>query len=179
MPGEDFIQGQMVPLSPGSVRFLSVTTTVNGAASSATQTLASTTGLQAGDKIYFETTADERTILSVDSGTVVTLTATISTTNGETVKKRHYVNDVLNVGQVRITGASGSEVFLVEPDDLESAQGKLWLIVADEGSEPFTVTGFATINGSSTMTFSTTFGAALIQYNSDSKHIAWALPPAV
>ena len=85
MPGEDFIQSAMLRFGAGSKYFVMAQTTVNGAANSATQTFANTAGFAAGDKIYFETTAEERTILSVDSGTVVTLTASINTTNGETV----------------------------------------------------------------------------------------------
>jgi len=64
-----------------------VNTTVNGAASNATQTLVSTAGMQAGDVIFFATTNASRIVSSVTNTTVVVLTATISTTNGEVVTR--------------------------------------------------------------------------------------------
>lgn len=64
-----------------------VSSTVNGAASSTTQTLASVGDLAAGMGLLFVTTGAFRRIVSVNGGAnQVTLDSTISTTNGETVK---------------------------------------------------------------------------------------------
>lgn len=62
-----------------------VITTVTTGASSATQTVGDTTYLYPGRVIYFGTSAAARTVSSVTSATVVVLTATISTTTGESV----------------------------------------------------------------------------------------------
>ncbi len=58
-----------------------------GGASSATQTLVSTAGMQPGDVLYFATTNATRIVSSVTNATVVVLTATISTTSGEVVTR--------------------------------------------------------------------------------------------
>lgn len=73
-------------LGDGTDDFLrnAITTTVNGAASSATQTFASAANFQVGDMVYFGTTAAYRTITGIATNTV-TLDSTISTTNGETI----------------------------------------------------------------------------------------------
>lgn len=62
-----------------------ISTTVTSGASSATQTVGSTAGMQAGDVLYFETTNAERIVSSVTNATTVVLTATISTTTSEVV----------------------------------------------------------------------------------------------
>lgn len=58
---------------------------INGAASSATQTLDSTTGAVAGQVHYFGVSNTTRTVDTVVSGTQITYTSTISTTDNETV----------------------------------------------------------------------------------------------
>jgi len=183
MPGEDFIQSQTCATPQTCVTHLAVVTTVNGAANSASQTLASTTGLQPGDRIYFATTGAERTILTVDSGTTITLTATISTTNGEAVRKRIYVDDIENIGSIRIKSDSTStstELFLVLPSDLTILYGRTWFIYADEAVEPIIVAidGGTSINAQSNVTLSTTFGAIAIQATTYGGWIAWVLTPA-
>ena len=136
MPGEDFIQASMLRISPGSKYFVMGQTTVNGAASSATQTFANTQSFAAGDKIYFETTGEERTILSVDSGTVVTLTATISTTNGETVNHNRYV-DLATCGTIVLDGQDGR--LYVQWDDITELEGRMWLIFSRSGDTTYQI----------------------------------------
>ncbi len=136
MPGEDFIQSSLLRFYAGSKYFVMAQTTVNGAASSATQTLVSTTGMAAGDKIYFETTGAERTILSVDSGTVVTLTATISTTNGETVNHNRYV-DLATCGTIVLDGQDGK--LYVQWDDIAELEGRMWLIFNRTGDTTYRI----------------------------------------
>lgn len=62
-----------------------ISTTVTSGASSATQTVGSTVGMQAGDSLYFATTNAYRIVSSVTDATTVVLTATISTTTSEVV----------------------------------------------------------------------------------------------
>lgn len=67
-----------------------VNTTVTTGASSATQTVGSTAGMQVGDTIFFATTNASRIVSSITSATVVVLTATISTTTSEVVTKLNF-----------------------------------------------------------------------------------------
>lgn len=67
-----------------------VATTVTTGASSATQTVGSTAGMQAGMSLYFQTSNAYRVVSSVTSATVVVLTATISTTTAEAVAAGPY-----------------------------------------------------------------------------------------
>ncbi len=67
-----------------------VNTTVTTGAPSATQTVGSTAGMAAGDVLYFGTTAVSRIVSSITNATTVVLTATISTTTGETVIKLNF-----------------------------------------------------------------------------------------
>lgn len=62
-----------------------LSTTVTSGASSATQTVGSTVGMQAGMSLYFATTNAFRIVSSVTNATTVVLTATISTTTSEVV----------------------------------------------------------------------------------------------
>lgn len=78
-----------------------VSTTVTSGASSATQTVGSTAGMQAGDSLYFATTNAYRIVSSVTNATTVVLTATISTTTSEVVYKGPY-------NQYDATGATRS-----------------------------------------------------------------------
>lgn len=63
----------------------SIATTVDTGAASATQTLDSTEGILPGDVLHFATADADRTVLSVTDGTILVLTATITTTTGEDV----------------------------------------------------------------------------------------------
>lgn len=60
-------------------------TTVTTGAASAVQQVADTTGMVANQTLYFRTADAWRVVSSVDSGTQVTLTATVTTTTGEVV----------------------------------------------------------------------------------------------
>lgn len=60
-------------------------TTVTTGASSATQTVGSTAGMQAGDVLYFATTAVYAAVASVTNSTTVVLGTSISTTTAEVV----------------------------------------------------------------------------------------------
>lgn len=62
-------------------------TTVGTGAASATQTLASTLGIVAGNTLYFATAGVFRTVLSVTNSTTLVLTATVTTTTGEAVSR--------------------------------------------------------------------------------------------
>ncbi len=84
-------------LSPGTwgsspyMEFLGVvpigtTTTVTTGAASATQLVGNTAGMVANKVLYFVTAGVERIIQSVTDGTHVVLTATVTTTSGETVR---------------------------------------------------------------------------------------------
>lgn len=64
-----------------------VSTTVTSGASSATQTVGSTAGMQSGDGIYFATTNVVGIVSSVTNATTVVLTASISTTTAEVVSR--------------------------------------------------------------------------------------------
>ena len=63
-----------------------ILTRINGAATSATQTVDSTRFLNAGDTILIDT--DQVTILTVDSDTVITLTGSITTADNDAIKRR-------------------------------------------------------------------------------------------
>ena len=65
-------------------------TTVTSGTSSATQTVGSTAGMQAGQSLYFRTTNAYRIISSITDGTTVVLAATISTTTAEVVEFGPY-----------------------------------------------------------------------------------------
>ncbi len=71
-------------------------TTVTTGASSAIQTVGSTTGMFAGLKLYFETADEYRTVVSVDSGTQITLDSSISTTTGEDVESYDATAEIYN-----------------------------------------------------------------------------------
>lgn len=184
MPGEDFIQSQTYATSQCEIALEATQTTVNGAANSATQTLADTTGLNDGDKIYFYTTGAERTILTVNSSTSVTLTATINTTNGETVRKRLYVNDIGNIGTIRIrslVSSTSAPLIIVPPSDQTTVYGRSWFIYADEAVQPIIITidGGAAINGNSDVTLSTnSYDCIILHARSDGGWIAWELNAA-
>lgn len=91
-----------------------VATTVTTGASSATQTVGSTTGMAAGDVLFFVGAQAERTISSVASATSVVLTATISTTTAEKVALT--VPCYANIGKSQ-QGPSGG-IIVVENDNL-------------------------------------------------------------
>lgn len=67
-----------------------VNTTASAAAVSATQSLTSTAGIQKGDTLYFNTSGVSGVVASVTNSSTVVLTASISTTNGETVTKLFF-----------------------------------------------------------------------------------------
>ena len=67
-------------------------TTVTSGASSATQTVGATDGMQPGTSLYFATTNAYRIVSSVTNATTVVLTATISTTTGEVVTQGPYIS---------------------------------------------------------------------------------------
>jgi hypothetical protein len=67
-----------------------VNTTVNGSATSATQTLVSTAGVQKGDTLYFGTAGVSQVVSSISSATVVVLAGSVASTSGETVTKLFY-----------------------------------------------------------------------------------------
>lgn len=77
-----------------------VATTVTSGASSATQTVGSTSGMRPGDSLYFVTTNAYRIVSSITDATTVVLTATISTTTAEVVMKGPY-NQYDSVGSTR------------------------------------------------------------------------------
>jgi hypothetical protein len=62
-----------------------IATTVGTGANSATQELADTTGMAAGDTLHFATAAVNRVIDHVVDGTHVVLTAAVNSTDGEAV----------------------------------------------------------------------------------------------
>lgn len=64
-----------------------VNTTVTTGATSATQTLGSTAGMQPGDVLYFATAAVNAIVSSVTNSTTVVLTASITTTTSEVVTR--------------------------------------------------------------------------------------------
>lgn len=64
-----------------------VSTTVTAGAASATQTVGSTTGMAAGDTLFFVGAQVSRIISSVTNGTTVVLTASVTTTTAEKVAK--------------------------------------------------------------------------------------------
>lgn len=70
----------------GIPKAASTNTAVTTGASSATQTLTTTSNISAGDCLYFVTTAAYRQVASVTNGTVVVLDLTVSTTTAEVVK---------------------------------------------------------------------------------------------
>jgi hypothetical protein len=78
-----------------------ILTRINGAATSATQTVDSTRFLNAGDTILIDT--DQVTVQSVDSDTQITLTGSITTADNDAIKRR--------------IGASA----VVEPDGIQNA----------------------------------------------------------
>lgn len=81
-----------------------VSTTVTSGASSATQTVGSTAGMQAGVSLFFAVSNAYRTVQSVINGTTVVLTATISTTTAEAV----------TMGPYQQQGQSPQQVFFAE-----------------------------------------------------------------
>lgn len=71
--------------APGRIGRLA-TTTATGTNGTTTLTLGSTTGMVAGDILYFTTSAAYREILTVPTGTTVTVGTALTTTGGETVQ---------------------------------------------------------------------------------------------
>ena len=69
----------------GTLKSPDTTTTVTTGASSATQTVGSTKGMQPGDVLYFATTAVYAAVTSITDAVTVVLGTSISTTTGETV----------------------------------------------------------------------------------------------
>jgi len=90
-----------------------VSTTVTSGTASATQTVGSTTGMSAGDTLYFVTAATTRVIESVTNSTTVVLTATVTTTTSEKVTK--VVSCYGDIGKSQ-QGPNG--VLMVENDNL-------------------------------------------------------------
>lgn len=60
-------------------------TAVTTGASSSTQQVGSSAGMQAGDTVYFSSAVASRTISSIPNSTHIVLSSSISTTTGETV----------------------------------------------------------------------------------------------
>lgn len=78
--------------SPGSVGQFSwtlagtvISTTVGTGANSTTQNLSSTTGILAGDSLFFHTANVTVTVVSVTDGSHLVVNTAVSSTNGETV----------------------------------------------------------------------------------------------
>lgn len=95
-----------------------VKTTVTSGASSATQTVGSTAGMQAGQSLYFAVSNAYRIVSSVTNTTTVVLTATISTTTAEAV----------SMGPYQQPGQDPQQVFFAEdgaPATLKAVYAKL------------------------------------------------------
>jgi hypothetical protein len=88
-----------------------VATTVTTGASSATQTVGSTTNMAAGDVLWFAVSAASRIVSSVTNATTVVLTATISTTTAEAVTKLEQGN-AAGAGTVTTAGQDVSAAYL-------------------------------------------------------------------
>lgn len=164
MPGEDFIQKSMFMFGCGFLNFRGVATSVGTGANSAIQNIADTTGLQAGDKLFFATANVQRTILTVDSGSQVTLTESANTTNGEAVSKDNYVNDMVGVGTLSVNTAANTRMIFVAPTDLTTVYGKSWLIAPSEDGAPITIRfeDGTNINAMSEVSLSAAYSAAVL-----------------
>lgn len=64
---------------------IAATTTITTGATNATQTVASTAGMRVGDTVLFETSGNSGKVLTINSATSVTFTASIATTTSEVV----------------------------------------------------------------------------------------------
>lgn len=138
MPGEDFIQEAMMTLNRAEVRVPCANTIVTAGANSAVQALAATIGFAAGDKIFFETASVERTILSVDSSTQVTLTASVNSTTNEVVNHNRYV-DLDTCGIIALDNGQGCNLYLNLPADPATLYGRAWLILDKTGTDPYSI----------------------------------------
>lgn len=120
-----------------------LTTTVTSGASSATQTVGDTAGMQAGDSLYFATTNAFRIVSSVTNGTTVVLTATISTTTAEVVTKGPYFQPGGNNAAIRsFFSETGAPAARATTYAAKSASYKLLGIYGS-------ITGFAMATGAS------------------------------
>lgn len=96
--GFEFTPENMWLLLTGFLKWTAVSstlsTTVTTGAATAIQTVGSTTGMVAGERVWFATSRQGGTILTVDSGVQITLTAalTTSTFTGETVNYGVFTN---------------------------------------------------------------------------------------
>lgn len=178
MPGEDFIQSQMLCNNAGSIQVNGFSSNVNGAASSTTQTLNSTLGLLDGDYLYFATTGAQRQISSVLSGTQVLLTATISTTHAEVVTRDMFISRPEATGMVFVESGAACRVFLVPPSDASLILGKMWFIYSSESSAPFEVriNGGTSINGTDYVTISNAYECAVLACSPGGVYSCWTLP---
>lgn len=87
--------------------------TVDGAATSATQTLDSVEGVYAGDVHYFETAATSATVDSVDTAnSQVTYTASVTTVDGEVVRLDDGAQNAIGILTKDVQTSVG-----VDPDD--------------------------------------------------------------
>jgi len=85
------------PVSTGTVTSGTNTTVTTGAAST-TQLVGSTTGMAISGTLYFATAGVSRTISSVTDSTHVVLTATVTTTTGETVQQTTSTTTLTDTG---------------------------------------------------------------------------------
>jgi hypothetical protein len=88
--------------------YLNTNTTVTTGATSTTQTVGSTSGMFVGQRLYFITANVSRIISSITDGTHVVLTASVTTTTGETVmsditddieRKMEILRDTFRAGE--------------------------------------------------------------------------------
>jgi len=119
-----------------------VSTTVTSGASSATQTVGSTAGMQPGTSLYFATTNAYRIVSSVTNSTTVVLTATISTTTDEVVTQGPYAQPGSGAANRAFFAESGAPADHATVYAAPSASYKLL-------GTYFSVTGFAMAAGAS------------------------------
>ncbi len=81
-----------------------VNTTVTTGVASATQTVGDTTGMAQGDTLFFATANVTRTIASVTDATTVVLTASVTSTTGETVTSATSKQQVMTSTAGMVTG---------------------------------------------------------------------------
>lgn len=178
MPGEDFIQESMMAVNRAEVRVPCTSTIVTVGANSAVQALASTTGFSDGDKIFFETASVERTILTVDSSTQVTLTASVSSVLNEVVNHNRYV-DIDSCGIISLDNGSSCNLFLNLPADLTTIYGRVWFIVDKTAANTYSIQfadGSTTFNdGMLSLDVTEAYTGTLILY-AYGKFCAWKLP---
>jgi|GEM_PF-2673910 len=119
-----------------------VKTTVTLGASSATQTVGDTRGMQAGTSLYFAVTNAYRTVQSVTNSTTVVLTSTISTTTGESVSAGPFVQPGQDPSAQAFFSESGA------PSDVSPTYAKKTATYKLLGTM-FSITGLAMAAGAS------------------------------